>query len=171
MTVPKHTFCCIFSTQRTLNQINCISATIVQNTKQRENLAAYVLQFWQDYKQKKQTRWDIHAGSHTPEGQHNRTAKHHARNAQKNCRLCISLRKFAQITVTHADCSKFMQENMCTYETTNCWGSNRKCVPGNDWRDSAISGFLFRPRPQDQSLYPHVKKQNLDKFTALAWTR
>ena len=31
------------------------------------------------------------------------------------------------------------------------------CVPGNDWCDSAISGMLFRPRPQDPSLYPHVK--------------
>ena len=44
MTVPKNTFYCIFSPQRTLNQINCISATIVQNTKQREYLAAHVLQ-------------------------------------------------------------------------------------------------------------------------------
>ena len=36
--------------------------------------------------------------------------------------------------------------------------SNRKCAPSNDWRDWAINGILFRPRPQVQSLYPHGKK-------------
>ena len=53
--------------------------------------------------------------------------------------------------------SKYTQENMCMLERTNCWNRIASVLPGNDWRDWAISGTLFRPRPQGQSLYPHVK--------------
>ena len=100
----------------------CISARVAQNTKQREYLAAHVFQSWQDDKQNKTTRWDTHAGSYTPEGQYNQTAKQHVRKAQKNCRLCVSmwnLRRSQQCTQMTA--SKFTQENMCMFERTNCW--------------------------------------------------